>query len=306
MKFEEFINNQAQLDNEKNTYTRYIVEYNKQLNMPILVALTTGNSDVSGKHFANIAIYETSLPGNIKKLISCDEGYKKSITDLIRMGDFEVSEKPISKLNSCSFSKTKQESFKGNSSEESTEHIECVEDNVEVKSDEILVRNYANVYGDHAVITDVSTQDDYVRCGLGSYAVQVIQDYYKKTDYLSLDKKGRKVIYAQRKRMGDNVVYETGAERNLGKMGTVLAHARAKLLGKNQSSEKVYDSFLAKNNFNITTPAPGWTKKPIYHDRHILSESLLNEGVDRPVLVQMYDEFNGDILDVSSMISEKY
>ena len=233
MTFKEFILNNAQKDSENNTYTRYIMEYNEKLDMPILVALTTTpRSDVI------INIYKTDLPGCYNLKVN-KENYEDEICGNVINGvDFDVEEKPISTLD-CS----------------------CM--------------------GNYATIGFIHTQEKYSKNGLGTYAVQLVQDYYKKTNRITNDN-GERILYASKWAFSNDIVYENRFERKLGNFGKLLAHTKAKIRGRN--SEMAYMSFLAKNNFEIQDHPYHVPSKRIVRNRNMISERLLDEYTKKPVI----------------------
>lgn len=137
-------------------------------------------------------------------------------------------------------------------------------------------------FGKNAIINSLHTEDKYCRKGLGSYALNVVQDYYKKTNHID-GNNDIKRIYVARSGFDDSAVYANSVERKMGSFGDLLAHARAKVSGKN--SDRAYLTFLDKNNFRVHKHPYCLPTKPIISDRKIISTELLDEE-NRPAVIQ--------------------
>lgn len=239
MRFNEFVEKNKNTDLERDYYTRYLLDYNKKLDMPILVKLTT---DCKG--YLNISVHETNLPSSLVTDYK-DKEYVRELTSRLVSGcGFSVDEKPMTELESGS----------------------C---------------------GDYAVIDHVFTQDIFCRKGLGSYCLQLAQDYYKRTNHITYGDNKYKEIHASKWGYNPDGIYANKVDRHLGVFGRLLAHAKAKILN-NKNSELAYISFLVKNNFSVDKHPYQIPYKPIVKDRNIISDTLLDENNKRG-LVQAFD-----------------
>jgi len=240
MKFSEFILNNHELDMENSTYTRYMLNYNHKLDIPILVAFTSNRQGNVG-----IKIHKTNLPKLMGKGLE-DGNYEDELSKAISSGgDFDVDEDPLTTLDSAAM-------------------------------------------GDYAIVNSVYTKKNYCRKGLGSYAMQLVQDYYRKTNAVGYGNR-HKNLYAAR-RSNDDDVYSSRAYRGLGTFGKLLSHTKAKV--RSNKEQLAYASFLAKNNFMVEDHPYQVPRKVIMSDRNMISERLLDE-YNRPLMIQCFDTIVG-------------
>jgi hypothetical protein len=227
-------------DEQSNSYTRYLIEYNKKMKEPLLVSFTSGPIGQT-----QIKIHKTDLASRVDLKNVDDISYIMPLLNAyFAYGcDFIVDDMPISKLS-------------------------------------------ASRFGSDAVITDVSTEDEYCRKGLASYSVELIQDYYKKKSITGKMNKNMQV-FAARNNFNDEVVYANPLERRLGSFGSLLAHANSKLAGNRR--DRVYNAFLYKNNFRVSNLSYEMPRKSIISDRMIISSELLDEE-NKPAMLQCGDE----------------
>lgn len=145
---------------------------------------------------------------------------------------------------------------------------------------------HSTVFDKKAVIQGVDVSPKYQRKGIGSYALQLVQDYYAKTEHIGIH--DTKEICASKNVENEEFVYQTKLENSLGGFGKWLAKSRSKILG-NTGGIKAYIEFLKKNDFYCEANTFQLPKKNIYHKRNIISEALLDEN-NCPKVIQCYDE----------------
>lgn len=228
MIFKKLIDDNKTRDNKTLGYTRYIVEYFKEFDKPLVVSVATENN------VSILSVYDT----NFQTVGNANLKDYKAATKTLHFNpdsyDFEVSKNPIATLTST-------------------------------------------VADRKAVVQKIFVDDNYAKKGLGTYLLQLIQDYYKKSNYIG-DDNGRKTIMVA----CNNFDRKEKPEKESKKITLLMEHARIK-------SDRNFRNFLLENKFNVTGDPIYHAEKPIISDRHLIKSDLLND-VDKEPLVQLFGE----------------